>query len=234
MCPCLTGSYDVVKIVAQNVWGTKSIPHFHFVRKPSFVGQSFGLEHTVENGYVRVLAKTSGMFTVPPIGPESTKGRGSVRFPCSLRISTPMSGAFKPDESFAGLRRIAADAEVNGRRLSAFDEFNLYPIVPGKSGSFTVDDGRLADQLRFPDRILDDLSWKSKGRCKRGEMPTRFFRCGPSWAERSRSLSSPILRSSIKASTSGAEAAGTSSRQPHRPGEHVPREDHEDSRRSVS
>jgi len=140
--PLPTGNFDVVKIVAQNVWGTRSAPQFHFVRKPSFVGQSFGLEHAVENGYVRVLAKTSGMFTVPPVV-RVHEGQGQRPVPMQPSDIDTYVGAFKPAESFAGLRKIAADAEVNGHRLSAFDEFNLYPIVPGKSGTFSVDDGRL-------------------------------------------------------------------------------------------
>jgi len=56
-------------------------------------------------------------------------------------------GSFRPSNAVAGLRRVSADAEVNGRRLSTLEEFNLYPLVPGRSGSFSVDDGRL--QLRY-------------------------------------------------------------------------------------
>ena len=52
-------------------------------------------------------------------------------------------GSFRPSDAKAGLRRISADAEVNGRHLSALDECSLYPIVPGRSGSFSLDDGRL-------------------------------------------------------------------------------------------
>ncbi len=140
--PLPPGTYDVVKIVAQNVWGTKSIPQFHFVRKPSSVGQSFGLEHTLGNGFVRVVAKTSGMFTMPPsVAVDEGHERRTITME-PTDIDTYV-GSFRPADAFAGLRRISADAEVNGRRSSAFDQFNLYPIVPGRSGSFTADDGRL-------------------------------------------------------------------------------------------
>jgi hypothetical protein len=140
--PLPPGTYDVVRIVAQNVWGTKSIPQFFFVRKPSSIGQSFKIEHSVESGFVRVVAKTSGMFTAPPVM-TVYEGQERRAVPLNPTDIDTYVGSFKPSETFAGLRRISADAEVNGRRTSAFEEFSLYPIVPGKSGTFQLDNGRL-------------------------------------------------------------------------------------------
>jgi hypothetical protein len=140
--PLPAGNYDVVKIVAQNVWGTRSIPQFYFVRKPASVGQSFALEHTVERDFVRLVAKTSGMFTAPP---TVTVYEGQERHvvPVQPTDVDTYVGSFRPSQAFAGLRRITADAEVNGRRTSAIEEFNLYPIIPGKSGTFSTDNGKL-------------------------------------------------------------------------------------------
>jgi hypothetical protein len=140
--PLPAGAYDVVKVVAQNAWGTKSVPRFYFLRKPSYAGQSFGLEHSNENGFVRVLARTSGMFTVPPSVTVDEGGKRR-RVPMVAVDVDMYIGSFRPTDTVAGPRTCSAEAEVNGRRLSAFDEFSLYPILPGRSGSFIIDDGRL-------------------------------------------------------------------------------------------
>jgi len=140
--PLPAGDFDVVKIVAQNIWGTNSIPRFHFVRTPSSVGQSFALEHSVKRDFVRLVAKTSGMFTVPPtvLVYEGEKRRVVPMEPTDVDTYV---GSFKPSDTFAGPRQVSAEAEVNGRHSSALEEFSIFPIIPGRSGTFKVDDGKL-------------------------------------------------------------------------------------------
>lgn len=51
------------------------------------------------------------------------------------------AGAFKPIESFTGMRRVVSETEVNGALLQARDEFSLFPIESGKAGTISFDRG---------------------------------------------------------------------------------------------
>ena len=134
-------SFDVVKVEAENAWGARSLPEFCFLRKPNGPSGSITIEHDIHPDFVRIRLKATGPITAAPI---VTVYEGNSKRTINLTATDidSYAGSFHPMESFAGTRRIAAEAEVNGRTVTSVKEFELYPIVAGASGTITLDGGR--------------------------------------------------------------------------------------------
>ena len=134
--------FDVVKVIAENTWGTRSRPQFMFVHKPGGPGGRLTLDHEVNRSSVSVSLRSHNPFTEPP---TVIVYEGDSRRIVSMAATDidSYTGSFRPLESFSGTRRLVADVEVNGIRQSAVDEFEIYPIVPGRSGSISADGGKI-------------------------------------------------------------------------------------------
>jgi hypothetical protein len=133
---------DIVKVIAENVWGTRSFPRFEFMRLPTNRGGPLLIEHTIEPEFVRVTLKTQGYFTGEP---TLLVYEGASRRAIDLRAVDldAYTGTFRPLESFQGVRRLFARGEVNGESLTAWEEFEIYPITRGGKGTLTLDGGNL-------------------------------------------------------------------------------------------
>ena len=134
--------FDVVKVVAENTWGTRSRPEFLYLHKPNGPTGKIMLDHGVHRNFVRVSVQSHHPFTEPP-KVVVYEGESRRTIPMIATDIDSYTGSFKPLESFSGTRRLVADAEVNGTKQSAVDEFELYPVVPGRSGSISVDGGKI-------------------------------------------------------------------------------------------
>jgi hypothetical protein len=137
--------FDAVKVIAENAYGMRSKPVYHFLHKPNGQGGNVRLDHEPHPDYVSVHLKATHPITEPP---KVTVYEGNSSRPINLTALEIDSyvGAFHPLESYSGTRRIVADVEVNGRKATALDEFELFPIVAGKSGVIAVDGGKLTIQ----------------------------------------------------------------------------------------
>jgi hypothetical protein len=134
------GKYDVVKMVAENAWGTKSSPRFHFLKAPVGPQGSVSLEHEFGDGFVRIVVKTNGVFTsVPAVSVYEGESRRHIAVN-ALDIDT-YAGTFQPLPFFQGTRRIVVEGLVNGMGTQGLDEFNIYPISPGAAGTIAFDNG---------------------------------------------------------------------------------------------
>ncbi|MFN0158795.1 MAG: M23 family metallopeptidase [Bacteroidota bacterium] len=140
--PTPEGKYDVLKAVAENHLGTRSIPQIQFFKKPTGPAGSAKLTHTIERDFIRVRATTNQVFTSSPIV-VVYEGESRRTFTLTPVDIDEYVGTFRPIETFHGMRRLVLQAEVNGQEASANAEFDLYPIVAGQSGSFEVDNGNL-------------------------------------------------------------------------------------------
>lgn len=142
LIPILRGKYDVVKFVAENSWGTQSSPRIFFLNKPNIPGGSLHFQHHIRRGYVQMTLTSNRMFTATPsvIIYEGTSRR---TVPLVAISERSYAGSFHPLESHQGLRRLVAEAEVDGNIVTAHNEFELYPIVPLTSGNISFDDGNL-------------------------------------------------------------------------------------------
>jgi len=139
--PATAGAVDVVKVVAVDSHGSTSQPAFCFLRKPDGPSGSITVSHDVESDFVRVRIKAARPITaIPSVAVyEGDSRRTIAMIPAAIDV---YEGSFSPLDSFAGTRRIAAEVEVNGHKQTAVDEFELYPIPAGRSGSFSLDGGK--------------------------------------------------------------------------------------------
>jgi hypothetical protein len=133
---------DIVRVIAENSWGTRSRPHFEFMRSPTNGGGSLLIEHIIEPEFVRVTLKTHGYLTGDPtvVVYEGSSRRSIETYAADLDTYT---GTFRPLESYQGIRRLFAQADVNGKPLTAREEFEIYPIVRGQKGTLSLDNGNL-------------------------------------------------------------------------------------------
>jgi murein DD-endopeptidase MepM/ murein hydrolase activator NlpD len=141
LVPVAFDRWDVVRVVAENAYGTHSPPAYHFINKPENGRGSLRIRHEQDGNVVRIRLSTDGMFTSDPVAHVLEEGveRPVELKPLNLHL---YAGAYAPAESFAGRRTIRAEAEINGRPVSAEQDLALYPIVPGTEGSYQLDDGR--------------------------------------------------------------------------------------------
>jgi len=137
--------YDVVKVIAENSYGTHSLPVYHFLHKPNGQVGTVKLDHEVLSDFVRVHLKATHPITeTPTVTVYEGNSKRTINL-TALEIDNYV-GAFHPLESYTGTRRIVAEVEVNGRKATTLDEFDLYPIVAGKSGAIAFDNGKLTIQ----------------------------------------------------------------------------------------
>ncbi|MBM2839802.1 MAG: family metallopeptidase [Bacteroidetes bacterium] len=134
--------FDVVKIVAENAWGTRSLPQFMFLNKPDGATGTLKLDCEMKRDFVRIILHAQHPFTeIPRV--HVYEGQSMRTIVLTAVDIDKYIGAFTPLESFAGTRRLVAEAEVNGTMVTALQEFALYPIVAGRSGNISLDGGKL-------------------------------------------------------------------------------------------
>jgi hypothetical protein len=137
-----TGRYDIVKILAENRWGTTSRPQIHILNKPDGPAALAQLNQEFERDFVRIIARTQGVFTERPsvIVYEGDHRRTLQLVAFDVNHYT---GSFVPRGDHAGTRRLVMQAEVNGLPTTAHTEFDLFPILPAHRGTYVIDDGNL-------------------------------------------------------------------------------------------
>lgn len=140
--PTVKGKYDVVKFVAENSWGSQSNPQIVFLNKPNVPGGSVHLQHDIRRDYVLMTLTSNRMFTATP-SVIIYEGASRRTIPLAAMNEKSYSGTFRPLESYQGLRRLVAEAEVDGNAATAHSEFEMYPIAPLTSGDLSFDDGNL-------------------------------------------------------------------------------------------
>ena len=140
--PCPTDNYDVARIVAENKFGVASAPRFHFLHKPVAANGSLSIRHEFQEDFVRIFLTASGDFTSAPIV-EVSEGNQQRSVEMTMLSMNTCVGTFKPSATMIGARRTVARAEIDGNFRQAYDEFDLYPVVRGKTGTISFDGGNL-------------------------------------------------------------------------------------------
>jgi len=141
LVPVSFDRWDIVRVVAENSYGTRSSPAYYFINKPQGGGGSLTMHHACEGDVVRIQVSTDGVFTSEPVARVLEEGeeRPLELHPLNLHL---YAGAFVPAASFAGTRTVRVEAEINGKTLTGTEDFALYPIVPGTDGAYHLDEGR--------------------------------------------------------------------------------------------
>ena len=142
LIPILKNKYDVIKVIAENAWGSQSNPQIVFLNKPNVPGGSLRLNYDIRSEYVLMNLTSNRIFTTTPsvIIYEGTSRR---TVPLVATDEKSYTGTFRPLESFHGLRRLVAEAEIDGHTATAHSEFELFPVAPRTSGMLSYDDGNL-------------------------------------------------------------------------------------------
>lgn len=133
---------DLVEVVAENAAGIRSTPRFLSFDAPPGPPASLSIAPAFEPDGVRLLLSTDGDFTGVPsvVVYEGDHRRELAAAPLA---SDRYAALLHPRLSHGGLRRVIAQASVNGREVSANAEFELYPLPAGDSGSVDLDGGNL-------------------------------------------------------------------------------------------
>jgi len=140
--PVNTKPYDVVKIVAENQYGSHSSNQISFIKKPAGPARPLHIDSEVLNDYIRFTLTTPGVFTTGPrLWVQEGNSEREVELE-ALEVSK-YTGSFVPSVLCEGARPVRAEAEVNGKQSRASDEIAIYPVSPDRSGSFTADEGNL-------------------------------------------------------------------------------------------
>jgi hypothetical protein len=140
--PLTRGVDDILKVVAENSWGTRSRPRMFFLRKPDGPSGEMELRYSIEDDIVRVDIVTNRLFTADPLLIVE-EGSSHRTVPMTPVDADHYRAAFRPLESYQGVRRICAEAEVNGKTVNAEAECVLYPIVAGTTDTIRFDNGNL-------------------------------------------------------------------------------------------
>ena len=139
--PAKTQQYDVIKIVAESKWGSRSAPMFHFLKIPTGTRREIQFSTEVTNTYVRFNASATGVFTTPPIV-TIQEGTTSQTVRLDAIDLYKFSGTYTPSRGFAGRRVASVRGEINGHSSAASESFELIPVPSDSKGVFALDERR--------------------------------------------------------------------------------------------
>jgi hypothetical protein len=133
---------DLVRVVAKNIWGTRSFPSFYFLKVPRKSGDA-SISTEVDGSFLKVWLESRTPFTAVPSLQIEQGGRVS---PVPLRAINvnEYTGVYKLSGSFNGTSHIKAFYEIGGERSEVFESFDLITVTPEQGGSVRSDDGNLS------------------------------------------------------------------------------------------
>ena len=133
---------DMVRVVARNIWGTRSFPSFYFLRTPR-TSSDADITTEVDGSFLEVWLECRAPFTaVPSLQIE----QGGTVAPVPLRAinANEYTGVYKLSGTFNGKSHIKAFCEIGGKRSEVFESFDLITVTPEHGGSVQSDDGALS------------------------------------------------------------------------------------------
>lgn len=133
---------DAIKVVAEDSLGTRSFPVFQFIHNPSEQKSWLDLEGELNQEFVRVILSAEKHFDGAP-SVKLYEGSASRSIEMHAVGPTMYVGTFRPLESLQGQRRLVAQAEISGTKLTTSKEMHLYPLIAGSTGMIRADNGRL-------------------------------------------------------------------------------------------
>jgi hypothetical protein len=135
-------SPDIVRVRVAGLTGVISRPAF-VVLHPLPVGNpSAQIESELTATGIEVILSSTGMFTSPP---ALAVEEGQVRrmFPMTAMDEHRYRTLVVPLDTVTGVRRLVFEGPVNGTSVRVVDNLEIFPIVAGRSGAITLDDGNL-------------------------------------------------------------------------------------------
>ncbi len=138
----------VIRIQAENEFGTKSAPAFLIADTSSPRNVSFRYSKTVGQDFVTMSVSSSRILAQPPVVEAITAG-GTRPIRMEQTDFNRYVGVFLPSPEDAGLIRISAGVGEPNRPLQQLDEFEVYPVTP-QGGVVSSRNGEF--QLRFGEK----------------------------------------------------------------------------------
>lgn len=135
---------SVVKVVAEDRFGTPSHPHFVVLDSPRSSNTSLRIDREFTRDFVYITVKSHLPFTLRPSVWVSLGNRREL-LDISALEANKYTGTFalRPEDS--GPFRIQATADINGASLvEAFDESTVFPITSELGGTIESGDFRIS------------------------------------------------------------------------------------------
>ncbi|HLF13922.1 MAG TPA: M23 family metallopeptidase [Bacteroidota bacterium] len=139
--PVNTGQYDILKIAARTEKGSWSEPLFYNRRKETGPAHRLYVDHRLAGDDLKITLSSAGVITDRPTVIVSEGLRTSVVPMKAVDVSS-FVGYYPLPPRNSEPRTIRAEAGVNGHRVSAEEQSDLYSIPHDGAGEFTsVRDG---------------------------------------------------------------------------------------------
>lgn len=141
-----SGAPDVVRVRAASISGPLSAPAVALLRPRAAGSAKVRLEIERAVRGFSVILSTSGVFTSEPsLAAEEGSHR---RFIPIIRIDEHrFRGTFVPEDTLQGARHLVFEGSVNNQAERLVETIEVFPIVAGRRGSISLDNGRL--QIRY-------------------------------------------------------------------------------------
>lgn len=130
--PALKKHFDVVKVIVESPWGSRSAPMFYFNTKPQGSAREIHLTTEIKSDYVEFTVSTTGVFTSPPVLTVQDGNRNRAVALEAIELYK-YTGVFRPADPFIGKRSVHVTADINSKPSSADDTFDLAPIFASTS-----------------------------------------------------------------------------------------------------
>lgn len=133
---------DIVRIVARNVWGTRSFPSYYFRRRPPHTGTA-AISTEVDGSFLKIWLESRAPFTATP-SLQVEQGAVVTAVPLRAVDVNEYTGVYRLSATFSGTSHIKAFCEVGDRRQEVFASFDLITITPDEGGSIESPDGNFS------------------------------------------------------------------------------------------
>ena len=133
---------DIVRMVAKNIWGTRSFPAYFFLTRPS-VSESAEISADVDGSFLKVDLQSQGPFSeTPSLQVQQENSVSSI--PLRAVDCNEYTGVYRLSSTLQGIVYLKAFYESAGKRAEAFDSFVLNTISSDREGTIRSGDGNFS------------------------------------------------------------------------------------------
>jgi hypothetical protein len=131
---------DVVRVVAKNIWGTRSFPVYYFLKR-SFDSGTAELSYDVDGSFLKVWVESPAPFgETPSLQVQQDNTISSI--PLRAIDVDKYTGVYRLSPTLRGTVYLKAFYEIAGKRSEVFNSFTLNTISPDREGTIQSDDGK--------------------------------------------------------------------------------------------
>jgi len=132
---------DVVRVTAENIWGTRSFPVYYFFKQPASDGEAT-VSSEEEGSFLRLSVQSRAPFTATP-SLQIQQGAAVASVPLRAVNLNEYVGIYRLSDTFGGTSHLKAFYEIGGKRGEVFDSFTMNTVSPSQGGKVQSDDGNL-------------------------------------------------------------------------------------------